>query len=358
MSQGAVCIGKIAGIDIELHWLFILLILFFIYLSPLLGLIWILLFICVLIHELSHSITAIGNGIKVSKIILLPIGGASIIDQTEIDPKVEFNVSIAGPITSLLLGGIFGIIVIFTPPGIITYLVQYLFLINILLGLFNLLPAFPMDGGRVLRSYLEKKKNFYDATMITAKVSRYFMLLIIIGTVVFVALPTGYPLINKEIIFIWDLIIVFFLYEGMRAEEDNVMIRQATKGLTIKDAMSGNYAIVKWNSKASELYNLMKKSREHTLITKNPQGVYCVVNVFDQGALKRAASVKDLAAEIPNMQSSTTISDAVSKIEAAPFKIGVILRGKKLIGIATGQHISAFLALHMRAKTRGKALNN
>ena len=128
MSQGSVRIGKIVGIDIELHWLFILLILFFIWLSPLLGFIWILLFVCVLIHELSHSITAIHNGIKVTKIILLPIGGASIIDQTEMDPNVEFNISIAGPIMSLALGGIFGIMVIFTPPGILTYIVQYLIL--------------------------------------------------------------------------------------------------------------------------------------------------------------------------------------------------------------------------------------
>ncbi len=354
MSQGSVRIGRIAGIDIELHWLFILLILFFIYLSPLLGLIWILLFICVLIHELSHSITAMRNGIKVSKIILLPIGGASIIDQTEIAPNVEFNISISGPIMSLVLGGLFGILVIFTPAGIITYIVQYLFLINILLGLFNLLPAFPMDGGRVLRSYLQKRQNFYDATMVTAKVSRYFMALIIIGTLVFVAVPSGYSVFYKEIIFIWDIIIVFFLYEGMKAEEDNVFIRRETKGLTIKDAMNKNYAIIKWDAKPSELFNLMKKSQEHTILTKNPSGVYCVVNVFDRTSLNKSGSVSSLAAEIPNLQYSSTISDAVSKIETTPFKIGAILRGKKLIGIATGQHISAFLALHIASKTSRK----
>ena len=147
MAQGSVRIGRIAGIDIELHWLFILLILFFIYLSPLLGFIWILLFVCVLIHELSHSITALRNGIKVSRIILMPIGGASIINDIGINPEAELNISVAGPLMSFVLGGIFGILVIFTPPGIITYIVQYLFLINILLGVFNILPAFPMDGG-------------------------------------------------------------------------------------------------------------------------------------------------------------------------------------------------------------------
>ncbi len=354
MSQGSVRIGKIAGIDIELHWLFILLILFFIYLSPLLGLIWILLFVCVLIHELSHSITAKRNGIKVSRIILLPIGGASMIDQIEIDPSVEFNISIAGPITSLLLGGLFGILVVFTPAGIITYLVQYLFLINILLGLFNLLPAFPMDGARVLRSYLQRRHNFYEATMTTARVSRYFMVLIIIGTLVFVALPTGYSVLNKEVLFVWDLIIVFFLYGGMKAEEDNVVLKQETKGLTMRDVIGKNYAVIRWDAKLSDLYALMKRSREHTIITVNPQGVYCVVNVFDQKVLKNAGSVADISAEIPSIQASSNISDALSRIESVPFRIGVVLNGKKLIGIATGQHVSAFLALHMAGKTSRK----
>ena len=169
MANGSVGIGKIAGINIELHWMFILLIALFFFISPLLGLIWILLFVCVLIHELSHSITARRNGIKVVKIVLLPIGGASMIEEINIDPRVEFNIAIVGPIMSLFLGGLFGILVLFTPPGMITFIVQYLFVINIFLGIFNILPAFPMDGGRVLRSYLENKHNFYEATMLTAK---------------------------------------------------------------------------------------------------------------------------------------------------------------------------------------------
>jgi Zn-dependent protease len=291
------------------------------------------------------------NGIKVSRIILLPIGGASVIDQIEINPSIEFNISVAGPLMSLVLGGLFGILVIFMPPGLISYIVQYLFLINILLGLFNLLPAFPMDGGRVLRSYLQRRMNFYDATMITAKVSRYFMALIIIGTVVFVALPTGYSVYNKEIILIWDLIIVFFLYEGMRAEEDNVLIKRETAGLTIKDAVSRNYVVVGWNEKADRLYRLVKTKQEHIILTKSPEGTYCLVNIFNRKLISHSMPVSDLAVEMPNIQSSSTIVDAVSRIEANQFRVGAVLRGKKLLGIATGQHISALLALHMAGRS-------
>ncbi len=357
MSQGSVRIGKIAGIDIELHWLFILLILFFIYLSPLLGFIWILLFICVLIHELSHSITAIRNGIKVSKIILLPIGGASIIDDISIDPRVEFNIAIAGPITSLLLGGIFGIMVLFTPLGIATYLVQYLFLINMLLGLFNILPAFPMDGGRVLRSYLERRNDFYQATMTTAKVSRYCMALIMLGTIAFVIIPSSYPFLSKEIIFVWDLIIVFFLYQGMQSEEYSVTIKKETAGLAVKDVASRNFTIIGWNAKTQSLYNLLKKSQEHIILTKNPQGQFQLVSVFDRQAIKNAAFVRQLAVEIPNIQYNTNISDALARIDSNSFRIAVVLKGKALVGVATGQYINAFLTLHMANMADRKGFN-
>lgn len=357
MAQGSVKIGNIFGIDIELHWLFILLILVFIWISPLLGLIWILLFVCVLVHELSHSVTAQRNGIKVSRIILLPIGGASIIDLVEIDPKVEFNISIAGPITSLALGGLFGILVIFTPMGLLTYIVQYLFVINILLGLFNLLPAFPMDGGRVLRSYLQKKKNFYDATMVTAKVSRYFMALIIIATAIWVIVPYG-STANKETMFIWDLIIVFFLYEGMRAEESNAQIRNETKGMKLGDTIGKNYSLIGWDAKSDALYSLITRKGGHIILTKSPAGVYYLVNVFDQNALGKANRVSDLAVEVPNLQNSTKMADALASIESTQFRIGAVLKGKKLLGVSTGQHITALINLRMSRKTRGKALNN
>ena len=356
MPQGSLRIGRIAGIDIELHWLFILLILVFIYISPLLGFIWILLFVCVLIHELSHSITAIRNGITVTKIVLLPIGGASIINDIAIDPSIEFNIAIAGPIMSFFLGALFGILVIFTPPGVITYLVQYLFAINILLGAFNILPAFPMDGGRVLRSFLQRRKSFYEATMTTAKVSKYCMALIIAGTLVFIAIPSGYSFFSKEIILVWDFIIVFFLYEGMKAEQNAVIIKQETKGMTINDAMNKNFSTIGWSSTPKDLYLLIKKKKEHLILTKSPSGSYALVNVFDKQEISKASSISDLAIQVPNVRCNASISDVMSSIDATPFRVAAVLKGKKLVGIATGQHITAFLALHMVGRNNRKGL--
>lgn len=358
MAQGSLKIGRIAGIDIELHWLFILLILVFLYLSPTFGFVLILLFLCVLVHELSHSITAQRNGIKVSRIILLPIGGASIINELQIDPKVEFNIAIAGPVMSLLLGALFGVAVIFTPPGMITLLVQVLFVINILLGAFNILPAFPMDGGRVVRSYLQRRRSFYDATMITARISKYCMALIVIATVAFVLVPSSYSMGTRELTLVWDLVIVFFLYEGMKAEEGAVIIGNETKGLKIRDAVSRRYSVIYRDASSKSLYSLLKRRKEHIILTRMPRGEYALVNVFDRKAVARASSVSELAVEIPNIQASTSVSDTLSRIEDTSFRVAAVLEGSRLLGVATGQYITAFLALHMAGKTRRKGLNS
>src|SRR5271170_3744124 len=106
-------IGSIGGIDIQLHWTFIMLLIFILFLSFYLFVIWVLLFVCVLIHELVHSITSKRNGIKVKKIVLYPLGGGSIIDFEKVSPEIEFRISIVGPIASLLIAMIVGILTIY-----------------------------------------------------------------------------------------------------------------------------------------------------------------------------------------------------------------------------------------------------
>ncbi len=350
MANGTVSIGKIFGIGIELHWMFILLILFFFYISPLFGLVWVLLFICVLIHELSHSVTSIRNGINVSRIILMPIGGASIIEETKIAPDVEFRISIAGPIMSLFLGGLFGVMVIFTPPGIITFIVQYLFLINILLGVFNILPAFPMDGGRVLRSYLEKRQGAYRATMNTLKVSKYCVALIIIGTVAFLVIPSTYDLAYKEWIVIWNLLIVFFLYQGITAEKANAVLRHETRGMKITDVISRKYAMVSYRMSIGRLYGLVRSRKEHIMVAKKPDGTYALVDIFNRQGAKSARTVADMLIPIPNIGPDLDLVDAIAKIETNPYRVAAVVKGKRLLGIATSSHINAVITLHMAKK--------
>jgi len=346
---GDVSIGRLFGIDISLHWTFILLILFVLFISLYLSLLIILLFVCVLLHELAHSITSLRNGIKVKKIMLLPIGGASIIDTVNIDPKVEFNIAIVGPIMSLFLGGISGIAVLFSPPGMITQILQFLFEINILLGVFNLLPVFPMDGGRVFRSYLQKRHNFFDATMLTIKASEYIMVLIVLGTIGFAAFATSYSFSYREFMVVWDLIIVMFLYGGVQAERENAIIKRDTKGLYVGEAKSRSFVFVRADRKISYLYKLMKKYGEHLMITKIGSE-FAIVDIFKKEKMKNAVYVKDVARVIPKISSSTGVADALSKMESTESGIMAVVSRGKLTGIVTSAQLQAFITLHLASR--------
>ena len=117
-----------------------------------------LLFVCVLIHELSHSLEATRRGLRVKSITLFFLGGFSQIDGESRSASEEFWVSVVGPIASLGLACIFGLIYLNlrSSSGPLTALTQYLMFVNLMVGLFNLIPAFPLDGGRVLRSLVWK----------------------------------------------------------------------------------------------------------------------------------------------------------------------------------------------------------
>ena len=128
----------------------------------------VLLYLSVLVHELSHSLVARGFGLPVRRILLYPLGGYSEIEQEPPTPGKEFLVSAAGPAMSLALAGIgIGVNVLFDLRGIPRVLIDRLILANLVVGLFNLLPGLPLDGGRVLRAGLWKLtgKNGYSTVL-------------------------------------------------------------------------------------------------------------------------------------------------------------------------------------------------
>ena len=351
---GSYKIGSIWGIDIELHWTFIaLLLLTFVISLPglFLFIIIVLLFICVLIHELSHSYVALRNRVKVRRIILLPLGGASMIDQTEMPPGIEFNIAVAGPLMSVLLGALFGFLVVFAPAGIATQLLQFLFEINILLGVFNLLPAFPTDGGRVFRSYLERKYDAYRATLLTIKAGNMVMALFLLGTLAYVLVISA-PSYYKEFVFLWDLLIVFFLYSGSQAEKEAVEIKRYTKGISLSEVVSRNFVEVNPDTRLAALYDVVKSSKEHMFITKI-EGAYAYVDLFRKGRLKSGnATVAQFATKIPEIALGAELVDALGALESGGLGVAAVVKGRRLIGIVTLSHLQAFLSLHM-LKSKG-----
>src|SRR5260370_13814853 len=169
---GSFRIGRIAGIDIFIHvsWLIMIVLLtwspasgWFAVLYPGWSTItyWVvsfiaalLLFVAVLAHELAHSLVARARGLQVKNITLFIFGGVSHIEQEPQTPGVEFQMAFVGPLTSLVLGAVAYLLLLaiahHTSP--LAAILRYLAVTNILLGIFNLIPGFPLDGGRVLRS--------------------------------------------------------------------------------------------------------------------------------------------------------------------------------------------------------------
>ncbi|HCF49810.1 MAG TPA: hypothetical protein DER60_05985 [Syntrophomonas sp.] len=156
-------IAKLAGTSYRIHWLVLALVGLYTYLGQ--GRLLLLLMAALFFHEMAHVITARALGIKVSAVELTPFGGqAQIADFTGLEPEKELFMSLAGPLSSLSLAAFF----YFVPTGLDADTSLWLMRCNLFLGLFNLLPALPMDGGRILRSWLSPLMGFRKSTRLAA----------------------------------------------------------------------------------------------------------------------------------------------------------------------------------------------
>lgn len=238
-------IGRLLGIDVKVHWTFFLLLAFFAYAgyqgsgtiagALVATLVIVALFLCVLLHEFGHSIVAQRLGIEVPDITLLPIGGVARLKTIPERPWDEVKIAIAGPLVNVVLAPIFFAVALAlgTSPldpanilqggGSVGQVFSYLGLINVALVVFNLIPAFPMDGGRVLRGLLATRLGAVRATDIASAVGQVFavgfFLVGILGGNFFLAL------------------IAVFIFFGASGEAQMVRQREMTRGLQVSEVM-------------------------------------------------------------------------------------------------------------------------
>ena len=256
-------IGSAWGIPIELHITFILLMAAVLVFSTLYFFALImLLFVFVVVHELSHSLVARHYNIKVRKIVLYPIGGVSEIEEIPDNPRIEWRMAGAGPLSSILIGLFFYGLSFVTPITRVGTLYGSftldLALLNLFLGAFNLIPAFPMDGGRVFRALLAERMKYSDATKYAAFIGR--VLGIIMAVVGF--------FYN-----IFLIIIGAFVYIGASEEAEQTIVSTTMARVRVKDVMSTDVASVKPETTLSEALETMFKARYHDALVEK-EGVF------------------------------------------------------------------------------------
>ncbi|TMC93804.1 MAG: CBS domain-containing protein [Chloroflexi bacterium] len=264
---GSFRIFRIAGIDINIHisWLIILVFLTFSLATGwfpitypgsstatyyLLGFIAsILLFVSVLLHELAHSFVARSRGLQVKSIVLFIFGGVSNIEQEPQTPGIEFSMAFVGPLVSLLIGVVcYGLwLLVRGTHSLIVPILSYLALMNIILGIFNLIPGFPLDGGRVLRSIIWKATgNFQTATNITTFVGQAFAYLIILWGILLFFAGNAFN----------GLIIIFtgwFLLTSAQSARSQSALDTAFRGVTVNQIMDTNVLTVPANISLQKL---------------------------------------------------------------------------------------------------------
>jgi Zn-dependent protease/CBS domain-containing protein len=276
----SVKIGSVWGIPIELHITFILLMLAVFALSyPQLYLFILILFlfVFVVVHELAHSVVARHYNIKVRKIVLYPIGGVSEIEEIPEKPSIEWRMAIAGPLTSFAIGGVLlalsQIFLIEEPaaslsPSLQTAgsLILDLAVLNLLLGAFNLIPAFPMDGGRVFRAFLAERMKFSDATKYAAFIGRFFGIIMVMVGIFY----------N-----FWLIIIGVFIYIGASEETEQTIVSTTMARVRVKDVMYPEAASVKPETTLSEALEVMFKARYHDILIEE-DGAFQGVVTWDE----------------------------------------------------------------------------
>jgi len=184
------------------------------------------LFVGVLLHELGHSLVAMRYGFEIDSIKLWLLGGIAQFTEMPEDWKQEFTIAVAGPIVSVAVGVVSYAAFVSTPASLpaVQFVLGYLALVNVMLAGFNMLPGFPMDGGRVLRALLARNRSHVRATQIAATVGKGFAVLLgFIGLIGF------------------DLILVavaFFIYMGASSEAQRTVLKAAFEGVTVREIMT------------------------------------------------------------------------------------------------------------------------
>jgi stage IV sporulation protein FB len=348
-------IGTIAGTAVRVHITFLLFLGWIFFASYVAEgpedavaslLFMLLLFACVLAHEFGHIFTARAFGIATPDVTLLPIGGVARLERIPEEPREEFLIAIAGPLVNVAIA--FGLVLLAgarLKAGDLTVmespnvsLVDRLAAVNLFLALFNMIPAFPMDGGRVLRALLATRLGFLRATEIAA----------FIGQGVAFALGFIGLFYNPLLIFI-----AIFVYLAAAAEAHMVAMRAMSRGVPVSSAMMTHYTTLAPEALVEDAVQTLLRTSQSEFPVVDAIGK--PVGLFGRSDLIRAlkqlspdARVGDsMTTTLPTIGYRQHLEDAFRLLQekSAP-AVAVVDAAGRLVGLVTPETVGKMLMLH------------
>ena len=380
MRSWSIPVGRLFGIEIRIHLTFVFL-LFFLFFTQaatqdataalrVLGLVAII-FGSVVLHELGHALVARGSGVPAKGIILLPIGGITILDEAHAIPdpinawRRDIRIAVAGPLVNLFIAGLSALVLLAAIPGFSltvrplvdpSALLRSIVWANLYLGLFNLLPAYPMDGGRALRAVFSRRVDMVQATQRAVRIGHVFSILMIMVGMLISSRPEtrwdGY----------WLMMIGFFLFAGAQLEERSAVFQSVLQSVRLEEVMLTDFATL---SPADTLEDALEKA-VHTL-----QDDFPVVRGSDMvGVVSRQKILEALRAEgngyvqaVMNRifevaAKQESLASAFRKLSARNLSIIPVVDDQHLVGIVTLQNLMHSMSLLAESrKLRREALD-
>ncbi len=306
----------------------------------------ILFFLCILLHEFGHSIIATKYKLNVKRITLFVFGGVAEISKELPKALVEFWIAIAGPITSFILAAIFYLLEkVFSQNQYLTASFHYLALINFILAIFNLIPGFPLDGGRILRAIVWAfTKNYKKATTIAANAGRFFG---------FVFIMFGVLLVFQNNVFngLWIAFIGWFLESAAVAQIKRQALNDLLSGHQVHEALSNDYGIVYPDSNVQEIIdNHFIGANRRNLLVKDDNTMIgflspSQINLISKND-RQNKTVRDVMIplrDINNINPNEPLLDALKAIDENNVSEIPIIENGNCIGILNHKSIIQFI---------------
>lgn len=347
-APGALGLIRLFGVPVRFHFTFWLVAVWLIYIGvtakqSMAGstLYVLILFLSVLFHEAGHALAARRFGIKTLEIVMLPLGGLARLERQPA-PSEEFWVALAGPMVNFVIGGaLLGWTYLLGGAPMLAHwqqatdanLIPRLAVANLILAFFNLLPAFPMDGGRVVRALLAGSRPLDEATRMTARLGT--------GLAAVIGL---YGLISANFLLVF---LAFFIYVGATQESMAVSAQVLIRGAQVREAMVTDFRTLNHGDTIRDAANLLLATSQQDFPVLSGEQVV--------GLLHRTALIRAMAGEGPDGYVAGAMDREYARVtveqllaEAAPMVTdgcALVFDGDRLAGLLTSENLSEFMIL-------------